>query len=214
MTDGNNIGIILVDDHRRVHQVISEIISFFDDIELLGHGSNGLEAIDLCDRYEPDLVLMDVVMPTMDGVEATKRILNKHPDIKILALSSFQDYDTAHAMLESGAVGYVLKDSSVNELENTIRATVEGKSILSPEIMQTLLTPPNRGEKQKTDVHLSAREQEVLQLFASGMTNGEIAAQLIISVSTVKFHITNILSKLSVDTRAEALVVAAKHNLV
>lgn len=214
MTANGKIGIILVDDHRRVHQVITEMVSFFDDIELLGHGSNGIEAIDLCDRYHPDLVLMDVVMPNMDGVEATKRILAKHPDTKILALSSFKDHETAHAMLESGAVGFVLKDSTVADLENTIRTAYEGQGILSPEIMQTLLKPPLQTAEKERDINLSPREHEVLQHFASGMTNGEIANELTISISTVKFHITNILNKLGVDTRAEALVVAAKHNLV
>ncbi len=210
MTEDQKISIILVDDHRRVHQALSEMISFFDDIELLGHGSNGLEAIDLCDLYRPDLVLMDIVMPLMDGVEATKQIVKKHPDIKVLALSSFRDRDTVRSMLESGAVGYVLKDSSVEDLENTIRTAYEGQSIFSPEIMQALLDTGHT----TIDTDLSSREIEVLKLFATGMTNNQIASQLTISASTVKFHITNIIEKLGVSTRAEALVIAAKNNLV
>jgi len=210
MSDNQKIGIILVDDHRRIHQALSEMISFFDDIELLAHGSNGLEAVDLCDLYRPDIVLMDVVMPMMDGIEATKQIIQKHPDIKVLALSSFRDHDTVRAMLESGAVGYVLKDSSVDDLENTIRTAYEGQSILSPEIMQALLEKSQIGQ----ETNLSSRELEVLKHFASGMTNNQIASMLTISTSTVKFHITNIIDKLGVSTRAEALVVAAKNNLV
>ena len=116
MTQEDTIRIILVDDHRRIHQAISEMLDYFDDIELVGQGSNGLEAIQLCEEHQPDLVLMDIVMPVMDGVEATKRILEKQPDIKILALSSFQDQDTIRAMLKSGAIGFVLKDSSVDDL--------------------------------------------------------------------------------------------------
>ena len=204
------IKIILVDDHRRVHQAISEMLSFVDDIELLAHGSNGLEAIELCDLYRPDLVLMDIVMPVMDGVEATKQILKKHPNIKVLALSSFKDQDSVRTALESGAVGYVLKDSSVDDLENTIRAAYEGQSILSPEIMQALLKMPTSDQA----INLSSRELEVLKLFSNGMTNNQIAMILTISVSTVKFHIANILNKLEVDTRAEAIVIAAKNNLV
>lgn len=210
MTEVQKISIILVDDHRRVHQALSEMISFFDDIELLAHASNGIEAIDLCDLYHPDLVLMDVVMPLMDGIEATKQIVKKHPNIKVLALSSFRDRDTVRVMLENGAIGYVLKDSSVEDLENTIRTAYEGQSIFSPEIMQALLDTGHT----TIDTNLSSREIEVLKLFATGMTNNQIASTLTISTSTVKFHITNIIEKLGVSTRAEALVIAAKNNIV
>ena len=210
MSKDHKITIILIDDHRRVHQAISEMISFFDDIEVLAHGTNGREAIELCDLFHPDLVLMDVVMPILDGVEATKHIMAKHPDIKILALSSFKDHHTVRTMLESGAIGYVLKDSSVDDLENTIRAAYEGQSILSPEIMQALLESPQSDQESK----LSSRELEVLKLLGKGMTNNQIGNILTISVSTVKFHITNIIEKLGVTTRAEALVFAAKNNLI
>lgn len=210
MTKAQNIRIILIDDHRRVHQAISEMLSFFDDIELLAQGSNGLEAISLCRQHQPDIVLMDVVMPVMDGVEATRRIIKAQPQIKVLALSSFKDQDTARAMLEAGAVGYVLKDSSVDDLENTIRTTFEGQGVLSPEIMQTLLDYP----QANPEIHLSPREEDVLKLLSSGMTHSEIASRLVISVSTVKYHVTNILDKLGVETKAEALVFAAKNNLI
>jgi len=210
MTQDHKISIILVDDHRRVHQAISEMIGFFDDIELLAHGSNGREAIELCNRYQPDLVLMDVVMPIMDGIEATKHIIEKNPEIKVLALSSFKDHHTVRTMLENGAIGFVLKDSSVDDLENTIRTAYAGQSILSPEIMQALLET----QQSNQETNLSARELEVLKLFASGMTNNQIAHTLTISISTVKFHITNIVEKLGVNTRAEALVAAAKNKLI
>lgn len=204
------IGIIVVDDHRRVHQALTEMTSFLDDIEILAHGSNGAEAIDLCDRYQPDLILMDIVMPVMDGVEATRQIMVKHPDVKILALSSFDDQDAMREMLASGAVGYLLKNGSMEHLEHTIRTAIEGNSILSPKMVQALLTE----QKNTSNFHLSRREKEVLRHFANGLTNAEIASELTISNSTVKFHITNILSKLGAETRAEALVIAAKNNLV
>jgi len=216
MSDNKVIQLILVDDHRRVHQALSEMIEFFDDIEILAHGSNGQEAIELVAKYHPDLVLMDVVMPEMDGVEATKRIMQQYPDTKILALSSFKDSETARAMLENGAVGYLLKNSSVDDLENTIRSALEGQGILSPEIMQALLEKPKANSEDAVDIPevLSQREIEVLKLFATGLTNGEIAAKLTISTSTVKFHITNILNKMGVETRAEAIVIAAKNGIV
>jgi NarL family two-component system response regulator LiaR len=192
MIEKKPISLLIVDDHRKVHQALVEMISFCDGIEVLAHASNGQEAISLCDEYHPDIVLMDVMMPVMDGIEATRNIHAAHPEIKVLALSSFRDQGAVRAMLENGAVGYILKDSSIEDLENIIRSAYGGHNILSPEILQSLL--------------------EVL--FSTGLTNGEIAAQLSISISTVKFHITNILSKLGVSTRAEALVIAARSQLV
>jgi len=208
------IRIILVDDHRRVHQVMVEMFSFFDGIELIAQGNNGQEAIALCDRYQPDILLMDVVMPIMDGVEATKHIIAKHPNIKILALSSFKDNDTVRTMLQNGAVGYILKDSSVDDLENTIHTVYEGQGVLSPEIMQALMQESESPTQPTYNLNLSARELEILKHFADGKTNNQIAVALSISISTVKFHIANIITKLGVETRAEALVIAAKNNLV
>lgn len=212
MTD--TIRIILADDHRRVHQAISEMIGFFDDMALVAQASNGQEAVDLCNRYQPDVVLMDVVMPVMDGVEATRIILEQNPDIKILALSSFKGHDTVRDMLESGAIGYVLKESSVDDLENTIRAIHKGQGVLSPEAMQTLLGAEPDDVGDSAGGNLSRRELEVLKLLAEGQTNKEIAINLSISVSTVKFHINNVTEKLGVQTRAELLVMAAKKKLI
>ncbi len=212
MTQINSIGVILVDDHRRVHQVIAEMISYMDGIELLAQGCNGLEAIELCNQYQPDVILMDVVMPVMDGVKATRHILQHQPKTRILAFSSFNDQETTRAMLNNGATGFVLKDSSVNDLEHTIRTTYEGQGILSPEILGVLLQ--NSDAPVSASIQLTARELEILHLLADGLTNGAIATKLTISVSTVKFHINNILEKFGVDTRAEALVMAAKCNLV
>jgi NarL family two-component system response regulator LiaR len=214
MIEKKPISLLIVDDHRKVHQALVEMISFCDGIEVLAHASNGQEAISLCDEYHPDIVLMDVMMPVMDGIEATRNIHAAHPEIKVLALSSFRDQGAVRAMLENGAVGYILKDSSIEDLENIIRSAYGGHNILSPEILQSLLeVPPS--DKTADDIgDLSRREQEILVLFSTGLTNGEIAAQLSISISTVKFHITNILSKLGVSTRAEALVIAARSQLV
>jgi two-component system, NarL family, response regulator LiaR len=210
------IRIIVIDDHRRVHQALAAKIDFMEDIDVLAHGSNGIEAIDLCAQHRPDVILMDVLMPGMDGIEATRQIHKRFPDVKILALSSFDDQDTVRQMLANGAAGYLLKESSLDELEHAIRAAAAGQTVLSPALVDGLLKPPTSPSDAPlaSAAELSRREQEVLQLFAIGLTNAEIAAQLFISVSTVKFHMTNILEKLGATTRAEALVTAAKRNLI
>lgn len=210
------IRLIMIDDHRRVHQALAAKIDFMEDIDVLAHGSNGIEAIDLCAQHQPDVMLMDVLMPGMDGIEATRQIHARFPNVKILALSSFDDQDTVRQMLANGAAGYLLKNSSMDELEQTIRTVVAGQTVLSPALIDGLLHPPASpsNEPVPSPIQISRREQEVLQLFATGLTNAEIAEQLFISVSTVKFHITNILDKLGATTRAEALVIAVKSNLL
>jgi two-component system, NarL family, response regulator LiaR len=205
------IRVILIDDHRFVHETVALALARAEDIVLVAQGGNGQEALQLCQHYKPDLILMDVIMPVMNGVEATRLISEQHPEIKILALSSFQDDDSVRAMMAYGAVGYVLKGSIVNDLVTTIRATQFGKVVFSPEVTATLLTSPKR---QSQDFGLTQRELEVLRLMAEGLNNGEIAARLTISQSTVKFHIANVIHKLGVDTRTEAIVLAAKNNLI
>lgn len=204
------IQIILVDDHKVVHQALAEMISFVDDFELVAQGGNGQEAIDLCNEFVPDIVLMDVVMPVIDGIEATRKILKQHPNIKILALSSFQDDVSVNSMLRSGAVGYVLKNAPVDELENIIRTVIEGKAVIDAALMQSILQP----HRVDDDSNLSPRELQILNLVSGGMNYGQVARCLEISLSTVKFHMQNILLKLDVDTRNEAIVVAAKKNLI
>jgi two-component system, NarL family, response regulator LiaR len=211
MTLTKPIRIILVDDHRVVHQALAEMISFVDDFELVAQGSNGLEAVHLCNEFMPDVVLMDVVMPVIDGIEATKRILAGHPAIKILALSSFQDDVSVNAMLKSGAVGYILKNASVDELEHIIRTINEGNTVIDTNLMQMIL---HSERTSSADVSLSPRELEILKLIAGGMSYNQAANCLTISLSTVKFHIANILTKLKVETRNEAILVAAKLGLI
>jgi NarL family two-component system response regulator LiaR len=210
MTPTKPIRIILVDDHKVVHQALAEMISFVADFELIAQGSNGQEAVDLCHEYIPDIVLMDVVMPIMDGVEATRKILKRHPSIKVLALSSFQDGVSVNSMLRSGAVGYVLKNAPVDELESIIRTVIEGKAVIDAALMQSILQP----HRLEDDPNLSPRELEILNLVASGMSYDQVARCLEISLSTVKFHKQNILLKLDVETRNEAILVAAKNNLI
>jgi NarL family two-component system response regulator LiaR len=211
MSSPGKIRVALIDDHRRIHEIVADVLKMTDDIELIAQGSTGEEALQLCASTTTDVILMDVLMPVMDGIDATRLIHERYPTIKILALSSFQDDDSVRAMIANGAIGYVLKGSIVHDLVSTIRATYLGKAVFSVEVTQTLMhsitpTPQSFG--------LTDRELEVLRLVASGQNNGEIAARLTISQSTVKFHMVNIMRKMNVETRAEAIVLSAKHNLL
>jgi DNA-binding NarL/FixJ family response regulator len=207
------IRVLLADDQLRVHEAVTLALRGADDIVLVGQAANGDEAVVLCGQLMPDLVLMDVLMPRSGGIEATGRIHQRYPQVKILVLSAMQDDTTVRAMLEAGAVGYVLKDSLARDLAATIRATHAGNAVFSQGITDRLLqnnqpTPVSQG------FNLTERELEVLRLMAEGLNNGELAARLHISQSTVKFHIVNILDKMGVATRPEAIVLAAKNNLV
>jgi NarL family two-component system response regulator LiaR len=210
MTDHNPIRVVLADDHAQMHRTVQVILGATPDITLVGQGANGQEAVALCEQYQPDIVLMDVVMPVMDGIEATKILHERFPDIKILVLSSFQDHESVHAMLGHGAVGYLTKGSLADDLARTIRTTYQGKMVFSSEVGSQLVMPP----QPAVDFHLTDRELEVLVLLAEGLTNQQSAQRLSISTSTLKFHMGNIYQKLGVQTRSEALVLAAKNNLV
>ena len=210
MTDGNPIRVVLVDDHFQMHRIVQGVLSATADIQLVGQGANGQEGIALCELHQPDIALMDVVMPVMDGIEATKILRERLPDIKILVLSSFQDHESVYTMLQNGAVGYLTKDSLADDLAETIRATFQGKMVFSREVGAHLLSLP----QPAVDFHLTDRELEVLVLLAEGLTNQQSALKLSISPSTLKFHMSNIYQKLGVQTRSEALVLAAKNNLI
>lgn len=206
------IRVILIDDHVRVHDAVTTALAALDDIKLVGHGSRGEEALTLCEELSPDVILMDIVMPGMSGVEATELIHKKYSDIKILVMSSFQDDESIHTILQNGASGYILKDAVASDLANTIRTTFHGSAVFSPEVARVLLRSDPAEPRQR--FNLTERELELLRLMAQGQNNAEIAHSLSISQSTVKFHINNIITKMGVDTRAEAIVLAAKNNLV
>ena len=210
MSDHNPIRVVLVDDHSQMHRTIQVILGSTPDIRLVGQGANGQEGIDLCKEYLPDIVLMDVVMPVMDGIEATQILHEQFPEIKILVLSSFQDHESVYAMLQNGAVGYLTKSSLADDLAETIRAICQGKMVFSSEVGAQLVSPP----QPAVDYGLTARELEVLVLLAEGLTNQQSAERLSISQSTLKYHMNNIYQKLGVQTRSEALVLAAKNNLI
>jgi two-component system, NarL family, response regulator LiaR len=206
------IRVVIIDDQYKVHQAITASLELLPDIRVVGQGSSGNDAVMLCEQVHPDIVLMDVQMPDMNGIEATQIITNQYPHIKVLALSSYQEETQVRAMMEAGATGYILKSSSIDDLASTLRATYSGKALFSPEITHVLLRPPK--VEATGDYSLTPREIEVLRLMVEGMNNTEIGAALVVSLATAKFHVSSILSKLGVSSRVEAVAIAVQHNLV
>jgi len=212
MSKKSPIRILLVDDHAVVRSGLGAVLMSFDDMSMVGEAGNGEEAVRLCRTLKPDVVLMDLMMPVMDGVTATRLIHDSQPDIRIIALTSFGEKELVEGALKAGATGYLLKTVSAAELIEAIKGAVAGKTSLSPEAAQVLV----QGLKQpKSDTHdLTEREREILGLMVEGLPNLDIAERLVVSQSTVKFHVSNILSKLDVSTRTEAVALALKHKLV
>jgi two-component system, NarL family, response regulator LiaR len=212
MTQSNPIRVLLVDDHMVVRSGLSTVLSVYDDLKLVGEAGDGEEAIRLCERLQPNVVLMDLLMPKMDGVTAIKAIKTRWPQIQIIALTSFKEKEYVEGALKAGANGYLLKDVSAEELVNSVRRAAAGQPSLSPEAAQVLIT--NVNAPVDTHVDMTGREKEILALMVEGLSNNEIAERLIVSQSTVKFHVSNILSKLRVTGRTEAVAIAVKHHLV
>src|SRR5574340_1113277 len=193
MQDLNPIRVVLADDHIQIHTLVTILLKEAPDIRLVGQAANGQEALELCRQLQPDIVLMDVVMPVMGGIEATRLLHEQCPQVKTLVLSSFQDYGSVVTMLGNGAAGYISKSSLSQDLVETIRTTYQGKMVFSTDVVAKLIAPPEGPDS--SDYHLTEREMEVLRLMAEGKTMPEIADKLSISQSTVKFHITNICGK-------------------
>ena len=212
MTDDSQIRILIVDDHKVVRKGLRTFIAVHDDLELVGEAGNGEEAIEQCAALQPDVVLMDLKMPVMDGPTAIRHIRERFPEIKIVALTSFDDDTMAQRALKAGAIGYLFKDVEEDELMAAIRFAHLGQSIVAPEAMRALLASSLTDDDYS--VGLTVREQETLDLVARGMTNPEIADKLMISVSTVNFHVHNVLNKLGAKTRTEAVVIAAREGLI
>jgi NarL family two-component system response regulator LiaR len=208
----NRIRVLLVDDHAVVRGGLRFYLSSRDDIDLVGEADNGEVAVLMCDRFHPDVVLMDLMMPRMNGVDATRLIRQRHPKTQVIALTSFQEDKLIHDVLGAGAIGYLLKSVAAKELIEAIRAAHEGRSTLAPEVVQHVITMVTRPPQLGND--LTEREIDVLRLLATGLSNSEIAGQLIITRNTVRHHIRNILSKLGATNRTEAVVLAIQHGLV
>jgi NarL family two-component system response regulator LiaR len=212
MSDETPIRVMLVDDHTVVRTGLKTFLLVYEDLELVAEASSGEKAISLCAQVQPDVVLMDLMMPGMDGPTATRALRAHCPGTQVIALTSYKDEDLVQQALEAGAIGYLLKDVSADDLAAAIRAAHAGKSTLAPEAAQVLIQTATRPPSPGHD--LTVRELEVLQLMVSGQTNPEIAASLVVSPSTVKYHVSNILSKLGAASRTEAVAVALQNNLV
>jgi two-component system, NarL family, response regulator LiaR len=212
MTEKNKIKVMVVDDHPLVRHGIRTVFEAYDDILLVAEAENGKEAIDIYEKHLPDIVLMDMMMPILNGAEAISHLIKRWPDAKIIALTSFNDNDLIKSSLKAGAVSYLLKDVSGAKLVKTIIDVYNGKFALSSLATKILLSELR--EKNNENIKLTNRETEILALIVEGLPNKEIAKRLFLSNSTVQFHVSNILSKLGVSKRTEAAYLALKQKLV
>ncbi len=212
MPDSKRIRVMLVDDHAVVRSGLSAFLMVYPDLELVGEAESGEEAVARASLLQPDVILMDLVMPGMDGVATTRLIRQKNPNIQIVALTSFKEENLVQGALQAGAIGYMLKNVTASELANAIRSAYARRMTLSSEAAQALVQSTSQtvpGSDSLTD-----REREVLRLMVDGLNNAEIAEKLVVSPSTVKFHIANIFTKLGVDNRVAAVSLALQRKLV
>mgnify|MGYP003600681344 FL=1 len=207
------IKVLLIDDHEMVRLGVSSYLSIQKDIEVVGEAENGLIGYEKALDLRPDVILMDLVMEVMDGIESTKKILGEWPKAKILIVTSFIDDEKVYPAIQAGASGYLLKTSTAREIADAIRATQRGERVLEPEVTTKIV---QQATKPRKELHedLTKREQEVLLLISEGKSNQEIADQLFITLKTVKTHVSNILAKLEVEDRTQAAIYAFKHHLV
>lgn len=203
---------MIVDDHAVVRSGLSAFLMAFDDLEYVGEATGGAEAVEKCLSLTPDVILMDLVMPEVDGAEATRRIKEACPDVQVIALTSYKEDELVEGALKAGALSYLLKNVSADELAGAIRAAHAGRPTLAPEAAQVLIKAAT--EPRTAEEGLTSRELEILRLMVAGESNPGIAVKLFVSRSTVKFHVSNILMKLGAATRTEAVAIALQKRLV
>jgi NarL family two-component system response regulator LiaR len=207
-----SIRVLIVDDHAMVRKGLATFFKVFDDMQLVGEAESGAAAIKLCGETLPDVILMDMVMPDMDGAVTTRMIRKEYPQVQVIALTSFKEGDLIKKALEAGAIGYLLKDVSPDDLVRAIRAAHAGRATLPREVAQALVEATNRPPTPGLD--LTEREREVLSLMVEGLNNTQIAGRLTVSPSTIKSHVSNVLSKLGVASRTEAVALALRNQIV
>lgn len=208
----NIIRLMIVDDHHMVRTSLAMSLNVFADIDIVAEASNGVEAIEFQTKLQPDVILMDLIMPEMSGIEAIRLISDSAPNTRIIALSSFKDNDLVRDALEAGAMSYILKNASIENLLRAIRDAMQGKATLAQEATEALIASTR--QPRVNAEQFSEREIEVLRHMVEGRTNGQIASELDLSLSTIKFHVGNILSKLHAESRTEAVSRALQHNLL
>lgn len=211
MDEQTPIRILLVDDHDMVRRGLAVFLLAYDDLVLVGEATNGAEALEKCAELQPDVVLMDLMMPVMDGITAIRLIRERYPKTQVIALTSFSEEKLVETALQAGAIGYLFKNVSVDELAAAIRAVRVGRPTLAPEATKVLIQKTTRPMALGHD--LTSRERDILRLLVEGLSNPEIAEKLNLSRSTVKTHVSHILEKLGVDSRVEAVTLAIRHNL-
>jgi NarL family two-component system response regulator LiaR len=212
MANTKPIRVLIVDDHAMVRRGLAAFLKVYEDLELVGEAASGEESVRLCAELQPDVVLMDLKMGEMDGAAATRAIRQDHPGVQVIALTSFQEEGLVHEALQAGAISYLLKNVSAEDLVAAIRSAHTGRSTLAPEAMEALIHPTAQPNTLGCD--LTPRERDVLGLMIKGLSNTEIAEQLVVSPSTVKTHVSNILSKLGATSRTEAVALAVQHRIV
>jgi NarL family two-component system response regulator LiaR len=211
MSEQKKIRIMIVDDHTVVRSGLGAFISAVPDLELIGEAENGEQAVARAKALLPDVILMDLMLPGMDGVSATRKIKEQNPSIQVIALTSFQEDELVQNALKAGAIGYLMKNVSSRELESAIRSAKQGKMTLSPEAAKSLVRATQQAAETET---LTEREKEILKLMVEGLNNAEIAERIVVSLSTVKYHISNILMKLGVDNRVAAVTMAIHKKMI
>ncbi len=208
------IKVLFVDDHEMVRIGVSSYLSSQADIKVVGEAENGREGVEKALELRPDIILMDLVMKEMDGIEATREIMKEWPEAKIIIVTSFLDDEKVYPALEAGAASYMLKTSKASEIAEAVRATYQGNSVLEPEVTGKMMQKMRNPKTAARHDELTKREMEVLLLMTEGKSNQEIADELFIALKTVKVHVSNILSKLGVQDRTQAVIYAFKHSIV
>ena len=209
MNDPQRTRVLIVDDHLMVREGLKILLSTASDLDVVGEAANGAEAVALVPLTAPDVVLMDIVMPVMNGADATARIKEAFPSVQVIALTSYADGELVEQTLRAGALSYLLKDSRSEALVKAIRDARDGRGTIDAGAMQSVMSR----RQDEVGADLTPREREVLALLAAGMSNGEIAARLMLSVGTVRLHVSNILTKLQAPNRTSAAIFAVKHGL-